>query len=284
MTMHAEAHAKVNLGLRVVRRTASGMHEIRSLAQSIDWKDSLEVTPADSDRLEVEGAELPSGSDNLVWKAISLYREVAERVIRLDLVLRKEIPTASGLGGGSADAAAALLVVDELSGGNVELGELAPKVGADVPFCLVGGTAVVTGFGERVDRVRHSGGYCLALVVPPVELSAGAVYQAWDGIEATRASEEMTGSDLPPELREYAPLGNDLSAAAVALHPPLDDWRATLRHAWGRPVAMSGSGPTLFGYFADKDEAKGALAVVPPGARASAAAEPAQRGATITDR
>ena len=285
MTLHAEAPAKVNLGLRVLGRAATpGLHRISSLAQAIDWQDDLQAEISDEDRLEVVGASLPSGIENLVWKAINLYREASEKVVRLRLRLVKRIPTAAGLGGGSSDAAAALLIARRVGGGEVEPAELAPTVGADVSFCLVGGTAIVNGSGEVVDPVDPPpAGYRLVLAVPPVELSAAAVYRAWDE-SGGPVDVGFSGTSLPPSLREHAPLGNDLYPAAVALHPLLDEWRAELQTRWGRPVFMSGSGPTLFGYFLDEDEAEEALGQVPAGLRAATTAAPTAHGARIVDR
>ncbi|MFQ5967394.1 MAG: 4-(cytidine 5'-diphospho)-2-C-methyl-D-erythritol kinase [Acidimicrobiia bacterium] len=283
MTVRAEAPAKVNLALRVLRQEASGFHAIRSLAQTVGWTDALEADTHAEDALEVRGAEVPTGTDNLVWKALNLYREAAEKMVRLQITLTKEIPTAAGLGGGSADAAAALRIATELIPGEVNLAELAPRVGADVPFCVKGGTALVSGVGDRVEAVDPQAGYWLGVVVPPFELAAGDVYHAWDQLDGP-ADEGVSGAAVPPPLRDYTPLVNDLYPAAVSLNPGLDDWRASLQSAWDRPVMMSGSGPSLFGYFADENEAGDAIEAIPPGARAAQAAAPVSQGARITDR
>lgn len=280
--MRATANAKVNLGLRVHGRREDGLHLLQGLFQSIDWSDQLELERADEDMLESAGGAVPDGMENLAWRAVNAVRQSAEAAMPMALRLRKEIPVASGLGGGSADAAAALALAGRMFGVSTEtLGELAPDLGADVPFCLVGGLAVVTGAGESVSPMPARGGYSLAIVVPPVELATAAVYQAWDRLGGP-GGPPVSGRDLPPTLRDLEPLTNDLYPAAVELHPALDDWRDELATRWDRPVLLSGSGPALYAFFIDGDGAHEAVADVPIGARAVAAADPVCRGWAFT--
>jgi len=143
---------------------------------------------------------------------------------------------------------------------------LAPALGSDVPFCIVGGTARVSGHGEVVTTLDALDGFSLAVVVPPIELATPAVFRRWDELDEPTGL-DIPGRDLPPALREEAPLRNDLYPAAAAIAPVIDDWRADLAAAWGRPVLMSGSGPSLYGFFVDKEEATAAVAGIPPGAR-----------------
>jgi 4-diphosphocytidyl-2-C-methyl-D-erythritol kinase len=201
----------------------------------------------------------------------------------LALRLDKQIPIAAGLGGGSADAAAGLQLARRYYSADAALvTQLAPTLGSDVPFCAVGGTATVRGRGEIIDVMEPILGYGLAVVVPPVELATPRVYGGWDELGGPTGP-EIQAKDLPPVLRGYGPLGNDLYPAAVALAPLLDDWRAQLSDVWGRPVAMSGSGASLYGFFMDEAEAASALRVVPPGARASHAASPLAGGWEFAD-
>lgn len=277
--MQARAFAKLNLGLRIRGITAEGLHRIDGLFQSIDWFDSLELERSDEDVITGrDGREVIDGWDNLAWRAATLAREHAEASQRLRLVLDKHIPVAAGLGGGSADAAAALATAGVLFGIRGEdVARLAPQLGSDVPFCLTGGLAVVSGVGEQVAPLVPARGYATALVVPPAELSTPDVYSAWDLLEGP-SGPSVTGRDLPPELRDYGPLANDLYPAAVAVAPAVDEWRAELSSLWNRPVMLTGSGPTLFAYFVDAAEATEALEVVPVGARATRAAVPVDRG------
>lgn len=280
--MRALAYAKINLGLRVGRVRPDGFHPLFSLFQSIDWADRLEIRFSAEDcgdRIESwSGGEVIDGSDNLAWRAIDAVRDSLGSSRRLHLRLDKRLPVAAGLGGGSADAAAALHLAVRLMRGPADLiAELAPTLGSDVPFCVSGGTARVSGRGEVVDALDPILGYGLGLVVPPVELRTPDVYQRWDDLNGP-AGEPFPESAVPPVLRWHGPIVNDLYPAAASLAPTLDEWRDELQGAWGRPVLMSGSGPTLMAFFLDREEAESAMGAVPRGARAATATEPITRG------
>ena len=277
--MRADAFAKVSLSLGVGTAGEGGLHQVHGLFQSIDWSDSLALDTADEDRITGRHTEqVIDGWHNLAWRAAVMVREHAGSAQRLRLELHKRIPVAAGLAGGSADAAAALGLAGDLF--NVPVGDLAalaPRLGSDVPFCFEGGLATVAGTGDRVSSLAPVSGFGIALVVPPIEVATGEVYEAWDRLEHP-ALLEITGRDLPPGLRDLGPLGNDLYTAAVLVAPAIDEWRAELAVRWGRPVALTGSGPTLFAYFVDAAEAEDALDAVPIGARATRAAVPVDQG------
>ncbi len=273
------AHAKVNLFLRVGSLRADGFHPVHSLFQSVSWSDRLELSFAAEDEISGwHGGEVPDAEGNLAWRAVVAMRTAvgSERLLRLRL--DKQIPVAAGLGGGSADAAAALHLACQLLGGTAELvAEIAPELGSDVPFCVTGGTALVGGRGETVHPIETLTGFVMALVVPPVELATPRVFAEWDRL-GEPSGPAVAAEALPPSLRPHGPLINDLYPAAAALAPELDEWRSHLADAWGRPVMLSGSGPALVALFVDADEAEGALAVVRPGARASHVAAPVAKG------
>ncbi len=276
-----ECPAKVNLSLRVGRRDASGYHPLSSLVQTLSWVDDLTVEEADEDVLVVEGAELPEGGDNLVWRALDA---LGLRRPALRMVLVKRIAVAAGLGGGSSDAAGALAACGRLIGAPAEgIAAAAARTGADVPFFLTGGTAVMEGRGDRISARPALAGFALAVVVPPFELATADVYRSWDELgEPTGPT--PAGRSLPPSLRLEDPLVNDLAPAAVALVPALADWMRDLERSWGRPVIMSGSGPSLFGFFADEEEASAAAAEAPAGARAAVGVGLRRRGVAVADR
>lgn len=252
-----EAPAKLNLDLRVGPVDAGGRHPLRSLVQTVDWTDRLRVEEGDEDVLEVEGAELPEGGENLVWKAVEALR--LETRPRLYVHLEKRIPVAAGLAGGSADAAATLRAVSDMLGVDRTPPEsVAAGVGADVPFLLVGGTAWMEGYGEKLDRLDPLEGFAVGLAVPPFELSTADVYRRWDELDGP-VGEELAAPLLPPPLRGYGEVRNDLTPAALDLLPDLGDWMEDLEQRWSRPVFMSGSGPACFAYFVDHDEAEAAV-------------------------
>ncbi len=282
--MRAAAFAKVNLGLRVGSVREDGFHPIRSLFQSISWSDRLELVAGDEDGIAGwNGEEVPDGDANLARRAVVAMREAVGSTASIYLRLQKRIPVAAGLGGGSADAAAALHLARRMLKAPVEkVAELAAGLGSDVPFCITGGTALVTGRGDVVTSLRPLLGYGMALVVPPVELATPQVYRRWD-VLGEPTGPVFGATALPPILREHAPIINDLYPAAVTVAPALDDWRSELQATWGRSVLMTGSGPTLLGFFVDAEEAGAALDAVPAGARAAYAARPVSAGWAIDD-
>ena len=278
----ALAPAKLNLSLEVRPRDGSGLHPVRGLTQSIEWHDILTMEESESDRLTVHGAELPSGNDNLVWKAVKALRDRSGNFRRVGFKLWKRIPVAAGLAGGSADAAAALLLYGGLIGASLEaLDRPAAAIGADVTFCLYGGLRRIEGYGERVGpMIGGGGGIQVVVAVPPFLLETGRIYEVWDRLEGPRGP-RVSGYDLPPGIRVHGPLSNDLYGAAVASEPLLDDWRVELENRWDRPVLLSGSGPALFGFFTDEEEAKEALALVPTEARSAFASPTLGHGARM---
>ncbi len=276
------APAKVNLSIRVRPRDGSGRHPLLTLFQSVTLFDVLDVTPDDEDNLSIDGADLDEGPGNLVWKAVEAIRDRAGRDPQLRLHLVKRIPVAAGLGGGSADAAAALEGLHHLLGTRVAsdtIDEIADGLGADVPFARLGGTAIGESYGGRLTPLDPApGGYALAIVVPPFELSTPAVYSAWDRLDGPEGP-KIDGRQLPPSLRTHAPLQNDLYPAARSIAGELADWHADLEGLWDRQVAMTGSGPALFAFFADLGEATDAIRAAPPVARTAVAVRPHHRGA-----
>jgi 4-diphosphocytidyl-2-C-methyl-D-erythritol kinase len=275
-----EAPAKLNLDLRVGRADSSGKHPLRSLVQTIDWVDLVTMEEGDEDVVEVEGADLPEGGENLVWKAVEAL--ALPRRPPLLIRLRKHIPVAAGLGGGSADAAATLRGVADMLGVDGERPEeVAPVVGSDVPFFLIGGSAWMEGYGERLTPIEPLEGFAFGIVVAPFELSTAEVYRRWDRLEGP-LGDETPARFLPPALRELDEVRNDLTPAALDLIPDLSDWIEDLTATWSRPVFMSGSGPACFSFFLDHDEALSAVSEVTM-QRAVQAAMPRRVGVTRLD-
>ena len=274
--MRGRAFAKVNLSLRVQASRPDGLHPIRSLAQSVDWADELSLELAeDEDEFILRGADLAADRDNLAWRAVAAMRADSEPVIHLEL--QKSIAVAAGLGGGSADAAIGLALGAEMFGRSPDIAAAAAAdLGADVPFCLAGGTAILEGIGDEVTRLAFVDDFAIAIVVPPFELATPSVYRRWDELGGPLGP-GVEAHHLPGSLRDHAPIGNDLQPAAVDLVPQLGDWISDTTAAWGQPVAMSGSGPSLFGLFGTIGEASDAIAAV-HGARSSVAVLPMSVG------
>ena len=266
--MRVEAYAKINLTLRLEARSPSGLHPIRSLAQTIDWSDEIELGPAEEESFTIEGADLAADDGNLAKRALQAVRDATGRTHPVALHLLKRIPIAAGLGGGSADAAAVLTLASRCLRLDPRARDaLGPGLGADVSLFLRGGLVRVAGFGEQVRQAPEHARFHVAVVVPPFELSTADVYGRWDELGGPHGP-TIPARYLPPSLRSYGPLVNDLAPAAVDLVPDLGDWIADLGESWSVPVAMSGSGPSLFGLFPTRDEADGAAAAA-TGARAA---------------
>lgn len=276
--IRVKAFAKLNYGLRVGPRRADGFHPIHGRFQSISVSDELTVEFGESDSITSKsGGPVPAGSDNLAWRAVDAVRGAVRSNRPISVILDKKIPVGAGLGGGSTDCAAALVAARRLFGTTDEvIASLAPTLGSDVPFCLVGGYAEVTGRGEDVRTLEPVGGYALALVVPPVELSTPAVYRQWDAMGGPRGT-GVDGRSVPTALRGED-LCNDLLPAAFALSPAVAEWHAELRSLWGQDVLMSGSGSTLFAFATEPGEAADMLSGIPVGARFAGVAEPVVTG------
>jgi 4-diphosphocytidyl-2-C-methyl-D-erythritol kinase len=272
--MRFEAFAKINLGL-VVHPSRGERHPIDALNLSVSWADELMVEVADADELDVQGP-VPTGHSNLAWQALTAVRPQGGSPVHLSL--RKGIPAAAGLGGGSADAAAALAAAGEVFGiADESLLAAAAALGSDIPFCLVGGLAVVGGTGELVTPLPPVDGFACAIVVPPFDLSTADVYRAWDEADHP-VGPVLDAVHLPPPLRSYAPLRNDLYPAAVGLRPEIEDWRSELEGRWARRIVLTGSGPSLYAFFVDRDEAESAVLEAPPGLRGAKAVTPMPSG------
>ena len=250
------APAKVNLSLLVAPPRSDGMHPLQSLVQTIEWCDTLDVERGEGrDELDCDI------EDNLVSRALVLARDFGD-VPPLRMTLDKQIPMGAGLGGGSSDAAAALVAASDF--GQVDRSLLVPvasRIGADVALFLTGGTMLMSGIGESIDSVHPAEGFALAVVVPEFGLSTAEVYDRWDRLEGPEG--DVTPNRLlPPALRGRMPMRNDLLPAALSLEPLLGDFMSDVGAVWGTSVCLTGSGSGCFGYFATVDEATSAVDAV----------------------
>ena len=264
---HELAYAKLNLVLHVGRPRDDGMHPICSLMASIDLADELTATPLDSgsDTVICPGVQ----GENLAVRALAGFRSRAGADLPpLELRIHKRIPVAAGLGGGSADAAAALRIANGLAGGPLgeqDLMRLAAELGSDVPSQLDPRHALVQGVGEQVEPLELPP--LTAVLVPDLEgVRTAAVYAELDRIGGARGQLDpeplrTLASGGPAEVA--AALENDLEAAALSLRPGLATTLERLRSAGALGAAVSGSGPTCFGLFEDPSAAESAAASIP---------------------
>ncbi|MEO6882285.1 MAG: 4-(cytidine 5'-diphospho)-2-C-methyl-D-erythritol kinase [Mycobacteriaceae bacterium] len=262
------APAKINLHLGVGDLREDGYHELVTVFQALSLSDDVRVTPADTLAVTAEGEgadQIPLGPDNLVWRAAELLAADAGRPADVEVHLRKAIPLAGGMAGGSADAAAtlvALCALWRLERSRDDLAVLAAQLGSDVPFALHGGTALGTGRGERLLPVLARSTFHWVLALAPDGLSTPAVYAELDRLRAAgdppRAGEVeavMRALTVGDPLALAPLLANDLQPAALSLRPAL---RRTLRagtEAGGLAGIVSGSGPTCAFLCTDADAA-----------------------------
>ena len=232
------AYAKLNLTLKIDGKRQDGYHDIDSVMQSISLHDEVDIKTADSG-INVS-CSIPGIENNTAQKAAELFLNETEVKSGVNIHIKKNIPLSSGLGGGSADATATLIGMCKLFNLNLhkdKLLELGAKIGSDVPFCLVGGTARCTGRGEVVERINPQTGAVFILVIPKMEVSTKVIYDKYD--QVGQGSTE-----------------NALEKAAVFLFPEIGKMKAAIDRATGQSWKMSGSGPALYLELRDLSDAE----------------------------
>ncbi len=261
------ANAKINLGLGVLGLRPDGFHDIATLMQTIDLYDELVATPAEHPEFTCSDHNLPVGGGNLVVRAAKLYAEHVESVIPLCLHLVKRIPVGAGLGGGSADAAATLRLMNRIHG-NVcswrKLCDLAGQLGSDVPFLVRGGTAVATGRGEVLKPVHWAADCWYILVSPAVEVSTRWAYGQWSpfltkpGIYVSFLDSVKSGGRID-HVKLFSCLENDFLRVVGCAYPIVAHLVSRLQAYGARVASMTGTGSTVFGIFDDRNAAAHAL-------------------------
>jgi 4-diphosphocytidyl-2-C-methyl-D-erythritol kinase len=258
--------AKINLFLRVLERRPDGYHNIETLFQAVDLEDELIIEKTDGPSvLTVPGFPGLENGENLVIKAVRRLERETGRDLPVRIQLHKNIPIAAGLGGGSTNAAAALLGVSslfDLDLAEEALDQIAGSLGADVPFFLKGGSAVGEGVGDLLTSVDLPLDYGILLVNPGFSVSTAEVYKEfsvsltgparngklWTVIEGQRGSADL--------------LCNDLQEVAERLHPEISEVRIFMERSGLKRILMSGSGPTVFA-VGDSDQLSGMMDLLP---------------------
>ena len=265
--------AKVNVQLAVGPARPDGFHDLANVFLAVDLYDEITATPADALRLTCTGpAEVPLDDSNLAARAARALAEHTGRSPAVHLHIAKHVPVAGGMAGGSADAAGALLACDALWGTEVpraDLLRLAGELGSDVPFALVGGAALGTGRGERLQPLPVGGTFHWVFALADGGLSTPAVYREFDRLTAGSEVPRPVASDaLLRALADGDPvalarsMGNDLQPAALSLRPALADTLATGTKAGALAALVSGSGPTTAFLTADPEAARGVAAAL----------------------
>lgn len=267
------AYAKINIGLDVLRRRADGYHEVKMIMQTVDIYDELVLERRKEPGIELcmDNRELPSGGDNLICRAADLLFREKKITGGVNISLTKRIPIAAGMAGGSADAAAALRGVNELFDLGYSLKELQALgvgLGADIPYCLTGGTMLSEGIGEILTPLPAPPAAHFVIAKPDINVSTAFVYGnlhadslAWhpdiDGMIAALQKGDLDGIT--------GRLGNVLETVTVKAHPVIEQIKELLRKQGAENALMSGSGPTVFGIFKEKETAARAAEAVERG-------------------
>lgn len=263
--MLSRAFAKVNYALEVRGTRPNGYHEVSTVMQSISLAEEVEIeTVAAGFELvvELEDAGIGPLEENTVYRAWRMLAELAGVELPARVSLRKKIPAGAGLGGGSADAAATLVGLNELFGlglSDEELRKIGLKIGADVPFCLSGGTALGEGIGEVLRPLPPPPPHYLVIAKPAAGAETARVYQSYDerpkegNFSASPAVEALRRGDLGSLVRA---LGNDLASVAEGLVPEVRELEEELLRAGALGAVMSGTGTAVCGIFSSEAGAR----------------------------
>lgn len=262
-----KAYAKINLGLDVVRRLENGYHEVRMIMQTVGICDVLTFRVAESGvQITTDSGELPVNEDNLIYKAARLLMDTCGVRAGVEIHLEKHIPIAAGMAGGSSDAAATLQGLNELFAlgmSSEQLRQLGVRIGADVPYCIMGGTALAEGIGEILTPLPPAPKCSLLIARPDIQVSTRYVYEhldageMWthpdiDGIQSAVRDGDLAGI--------ASRLGNVLESVTVEKYPVIDRIKQEMLLSGAMGSLMSGSGPTVFGIYGSREQAQAARA------------------------
>lgn len=266
-TIKLKAYAKINLGLDVVRKREDGYHEVRMIMQTIGLYDKLSMNATNNSSIKVKTNlhYLPTDNNNLVYKAATLIREKYDIKEGIYINLEKKIPVAAGMAGGSSDAAATLIGMDRLFGLNIsreELMELGLKLGADVPYCILRGTALSEGIGEILTPLPPFPQCHVLIVKPAINVSTKYVY------ENLHLDETIVHPDIDGIIKEIEVqnlygatklFGNVLETVTEKNYPIIKEIKECMLEYGAICSLMSGSGPTVFGLFDNAKDAQNAF-------------------------
>lgn len=263
-----QAYAKINLGLDVIRKREDGYHEVRMIMQSISLADTLLLRKSSEAGIFLnshdgtENPDVPMDSTNLVYRAIQLLKEEFQITEGIEAVLSKRIPVAAGMAGGSTDAAAALKGMNQLFSLGLSTQELCQRgvrLGADIPYCIQGGTALSEGIGEILTPLPKMPDCYILIAKPPINVSTAFVYGNLKANELTEHPDidGMIQAIHQQDLSGIASrLGNVLETVTIPAYPVISDIKKIMVEYGAMQSLMSGSGPTVFGIFTEEQKAE----------------------------
>lgn len=258
-----KAYAKINLGLDVVRRLENGYHEVRMIMQTVGMHDELMLKRTEKGiTVTTDSGELPTDENNLIYKAAKLMLETYHITSGLHIHLKKNIPVAAGMAGGSTDAAATFKGINRLFDLDCtleELMKLGVQIGADVPYCVMGGTALAEGIGEKLTSLNPAPDCYLLVAKPDIQVSTKYVYEHLDaeGIKKHPDIDGMVEAIWEESLQGILDrMGNVLESVTVEKYPIIQKIKDRMRELGALNSLMSGSGPTVFGIFISERQAR----------------------------
>lgn len=259
-SIRLKARAKINLGLDVLGKREDGYHEVRMVMQTIGIYDRLILTkiPEEEIRITSNLAFLPVNENNLIYKAIKLLKDEYHFPGGVSVDLNKFIPVAAGMAGGSTDAASTMFGVNRLFGLNLSMGkmmELGVRLGADVPYCVMRGTALAEGIGEKLTRITPVPHMWILIAKPQINVSTRLVYEQLD-MGGIQKHPDIDGIirviEAQDVVRIAQSMGNVLENVTVPLYPVIETIKQDMLSHGAINAMMSGSGPTVFGIFPDE--------------------------------
>jgi len=264
LTIHA--HAKINLALDVLNRRPDGYHTVRMIMQSLSLCDTLFIRKTEEPGIKLSARnpehypDITWDEHNLIYKAAALFMDTCSIESGVQIIVDKQIPSAAGLAGGSSDAAAALIGLNQLFDAKKtieELKELGVKLGADVPYCIELGTALSEGIGEILTPLKPAPALYCTLVKPAAAVSTKYVYEHLNLEEAVHPDIDaaLSAIETGDVKKLCANLKNILEPVALTLCPEVIKIEKLLKEMGAAGVCMSGSGPTVFGLFTDGNDA-----------------------------
>lgn len=259
-SIRLKARAKINLGLDVLGKREDGYHEVRMVMQTIGIYDRLILTkiPEEEIRITSNLAFLPVNENNLIYKAIKLLKDEYHFPGGVSVDLNKFIPVAAGMAGGSTDAASTMFGVNRLFGLNLSMGkmmELGVRLGTDVPYCVMRGTALAEGIGEKLTRITPVPHMWILIAKPQINVSTRLVYEQLDmgGIQKHPDIDGIIRAiEAQDVVRIAQSMGNVLENVTVPLYPVIETIKQDMLSHGAINAMMSGSGPTVFGIFPDE--------------------------------
>jgi len=266
MKFQIKAYGKINLGLDVIGKLPDGYHEVKMVMQTVGIYDELTFEKTESGiEITTDSAELPTDESNLIYKAAKLMKEKYHIREGIRIHLQKNIPIAAGMAGGSTDAAAAMKGINRLFGLDIsllELMEMGVGIGADVPYCVIGGTALAEGIGEKLTPLEMAPECYVLVAKPDINVSTKYVYEHLDmeGVKEHPDIDGMVEAISVGSLQGILDrMGNVLETVTIPAYPVIHDLKQRMKELGAVNSLMSGSGPTVFGIFLEKRAAQMAL-------------------------